>query len=72
MGRFSLDNRKISPYIHQNELSATSNRKISAYFTLTNDSIIDKTPSLQVKTFKPRFLIMISQPIIGCHECYLD
>jgi hypothetical protein len=46
MSRFALHSRKISPYIPENELSSASNRKISAYFTLTNDSIIDKTSYL--------------------------
>jgi hypothetical protein len=60
MDRFALDNRKVSSYISKNELSAVSNRIISAYFTLTNDLIVNKTSYLQVKTFKPRFLLMTS------------
>ncbi|WP_257834329.1 hypothetical protein [Salipaludibacillus agaradhaerens] len=46
MGRFALHNRKISPYNTQNDLSPSSNRKISAYFTFANDAIIDKTSYL--------------------------
>jgi hypothetical protein len=42
MGRFTLDNRKISSYIPENELSLAPNRKISAYFTFPNDAIIAK------------------------------
>jgi hypothetical protein len=63
MGRFALYNRENSSYIPKNALSSASNRKISAYFTLTNDAIIDKTSYLKVKTFKLSFLLMTSLPI---------
>ncbi|UTR14309.1 hypothetical protein MM221_17355 [Salipaludibacillus sp. LMS25] len=49
MARFALHNRKISPYIPKNEPSSAFNRKISAYFTLTNNSIIDKASYLKIK-----------------------
>jgi hypothetical protein len=42
MGRFALHNRKNSPYISQNGLFPAFNRKISAYFTFANDSIIER------------------------------
>jgi hypothetical protein len=48
MARFALDNRKTSFYISKKELTSASNRKISAYFTLTNDSIIVKASYLKV------------------------
>jgi hypothetical protein len=63
MGRFALHNRKNSSYIFKNAFFSASNRKISAYFTLTYDATIDQTSYLKEKTFKLRFLLMTSLPI---------
>ena len=48
MGDFDLHNRKTSPYIPQNELNSTYNRKVSAYFTSVGYLILikDKTSYL--------------------------
>jgi hypothetical protein len=54
MTLYALQNRKIPSYISQNELSSATNRKFSAYSTITNDAIIDKTSSskgIEVNSF---------------------
>jgi hypothetical protein len=65
MGDSALHNRKTSPYIPRNEQLSTSNRKISAYFTLAGYLIKDKTSNLngtEMKTIARRALMYDGEP----------
>ncbi|MBM7651902.1 hypothetical protein JOC76_001357 [Neobacillus cucumis] len=51
IGNFALHKRKSYAYLPRNELHATSNRKISAYFTYAGYLIKDKTSYLKGSEF---------------------